>query len=317
MRVCRFLEGDRIAAGFYFDDFVVDCDRALESEGHAIAQPISARLEETLELLPHGRLYEEAQTTWERLASEPDLRRRLGQATEETELLCPFPLPRKLLLLAGNYPEHVVEAGDIARERERTFPYVFLKPASTTLNHPGADIAIPRISPDHIDWEVELAVVIGRAGKAIPEAQALDHVAGYTILNDISDRRFRPNPSREERGRDRFFDWLHGKWHDGFAPAGPCILASTACRDPQALDLELRVNGAVKQRGLTSEQVFPVAAVIEFISSFVTLERGDVISTGTPSGVGKARGEHLRPGDEIEASIGGIGTLRNRVVLGE
>lgn len=319
MKLCRFLSGDRIVAGFQFDDAVVECDRAIQSEGFATGRVTSSMPGDTLEYLPHGSLHEEAEGSWERLAGDADLRRQLGQPVDSVELLCPFPLPRKLLLLAGNYPEHVREAGDIARERERTFPYVFLKPASTTLNHPGADIVLPRISPDHIDWEVELAVVIGRSAvgrtvRRIPEEDALEHVAGYTIINDISDRRFRPNPGRSERPRDRFFDWLHGKWHDGFCPAGPCILSRKACPDPQALDLELRVNGETKQRGTTADQVFPVAQVIAFISSFLTLERGDVISTGTPAGVGHARGEYLRPGDEIEASISGIGVLRNRVV---
>ena len=133
----------------------------------------------------------------------------------------PIAQPAKILLLAGNYATHVVERGGIAAERDETFPYVFMKPPTTTLTHPGDPIVIPRVSPDHIDWECELGVVIGRRCRDVDEAEALDYVAGYTVVNDISDRKFTPNPGRKPRERDKFFDWLHGKWHDTFCPIGP------------------------------------------------------------------------------------------------
>ena len=141
------------------------------------------------------------------------------------------------------------------------------------------------------------------------EADALSVVAGYTVVNDISNRKFRPNPERKMREKDVFFDWLHGKWHDSFCPCGPCIASADAVPDPQSLAMKLRVSGQVKQDASTGRMVFPVAALIEFISSFVTLEPGDIISTGTPSGVGNATGTYLKPGDVMEASIAGIGTL--------
>jgi 2,4-didehydro-3-deoxy-L-rhamnonate hydrolase len=225
------------------------------------------------------------------------------------ELLVPVPRPNKMFFLAGNYAQHIEEGGGTAAERAETFPYVFMKPPSTTLTHPGKPVQIPAVSPDHIDWELELAVVIGRLAKGVSESEALDYVAGYTVVNDISNRRFRPNPDRKPRHRDPFFDWLHGKWHDSFCPCGPCVLAAAPGIDPQQFELQLTVNGVVKQQASTALQIFPVAAVIEFLSRFVTLEPGDLIATGTPAGVGDARGQYLRPGDRIEATIGAIGTL--------
>ena len=132
-------------------------------------------------------------------------------------------------------------------------------------------------------------------------------------MNDISDRKFKPNPNRAEREKDGFFDWLHGKWHDTFCPMGPCVLPSDECADPQQLELKLSVNGEVEQAGSTNEMVFPVAAIIEFISSYVTLEPGDIISTGTTAGVGAAKGKYLKAGDQVDAWIESIGSLKNPV----
>ena len=122
-----------------------------------------------------------------------------------------------------------------------------MKPPTTTLTHPGDPVVIPEVSPDHVDWECELGVVIGRRCRDVDEAEALDYVAGYTVVNDITDRKFQPNPGRKPRERDKFFDWLHGKWHDTFCPIGPCILSADAVADPQALPIRLTVNGEIKQ----------------------------------------------------------------------
>ena len=200
-----------------------------------------------------------------------------------------------------------------AVERAETFPWVFMKPPTTTLSHPGDPVKLPEVSPASIDYELELAVIIGRHAKGVSESDALEYVAGYTIINDISDRRFRPNPKRKTRERDSFFDWLHGKWHDGFCPCGPCVTSRDAVPDPQTLALQLHVNGDLRQDASTAQQVFPVAALIEFISSFVTLEPGDMISTGTPAGVGNAQGVFLREGDQIDATISSIGKLVTRI----
>ena len=135
--------------------------------------------------------------------------------------------------------------------------------------------------------------MIGRTCRHVDEDEALACVAGYTIINDISDRSFRPNPDRKPRERDKFFDWMHGKWHDTFCPMGPCILSADAVPDPQALPIQLTVNGEVKQDASTAEMVFPVAAVVSFISRMMTLQPGDVIATGTP--VGRRLGDRHVP----------------------
>jgi 2-keto-4-pentenoate hydratase/2-oxohepta-3-ene-1,7-dioic acid hydratase in catechol pathway len=227
--------------------------------------------------------------------------------------LVPIPNPDKILCLAGNYPKHVSERGGIAVERKETFPYVFTKPNST-LTNPGDPIVLPKPSPNHIDWECELAIVIGRTCRDASEQNALDFVAGYTIVNDVSDREFKPNPNRKPRERDKFFDWLHGKWHDTFCPLGPSILMADSLTDPTSFSLELSVNGEVMQSDTTNSMIFPVPHIISFISSWITLQPGDIIATGTPSGVGSARGRYLRPGDIVEASISNIGVLKNPVV---
>jgi 2-keto-4-pentenoate hydratase/2-oxohepta-3-ene-1,7-dioic acid hydratase in catechol pathway len=175
---------------------------------------------------------------------------------------------------------------------------------------------LPKAAPDGVDWELELAVIIGKPCKNVSAADAMKFVAGYTIVNDVSQRRYRPNPNRKPRERDAFFDWLHGKWFDTFCPCGPCAVSTDSVPDPQNLTLELTVNGEVKQKGSTAQMVFPVAAVIEFISKMVTLEPGDLISTGTPAGVGAPKGTFLKPGDVIRGTIQGIGTLVTPV-LGE
>src|SRR4029079_903074 len=139
-------------------------------------------------------------------------------ATDAADLLVPIARPPKIFLLAGNYAEHIQEGGGVAAERAETFPYVFMKPPTTTLTEPGRPIRIPAISPDAIDWELELAVIIGKRAKGVSEAEALKYVAGYTVINDISNRKFRPNTGSKENPKDVFFDWMHGKWHESFCP---------------------------------------------------------------------------------------------------
>lgn len=305
MRLCRFDDQGTPRAAFYRDETIVPLHRLAESAG--VPWPETGSL---LPFLPGG----EHRAAVQKLAETPAGRLdQLALKTSSIQLLVPHPNPSKLLLLAGNYAKHIEEGGGRSEERARTFPYVFMKPPSTTLTHPGRPIRIPAISPDHIDWELELGVIIGRRAKGVREDQALQYVAGYTVVNDVSDRRFQPNPRRVKRDKDEFFDWLHGKWHDTFCPMGPCVLPADELDDPQNLHLQLRVNFEVEQDGSTAEMVFPVAAVIEFLSSFMTLEPGDIISTGTTSGVGAAKGKFLKPGDIVEAQIERIGVLRNPV----
>ncbi|MFO0953873.1 MAG: fumarylacetoacetate hydrolase family protein [Isosphaeraceae bacterium] len=314
MRLCRFSLDDMILPGFYADDRVIPLDQAAEAYAECLGEDLGLPTsEDLLEYLPPDGEGHAAAVTLSNWVNTLD-----GEALEalsiplaEVKLLVPIGSPSKLLLLAGNYAAHVVERGGTAAEREETFPYVFMKPPTTTLTHPGDPVIIPSVSPDHIDWECELGVVIGRTCKAVSEEEALSYVAGYTVVNDVSDRKYMPNPGRKTRERDKFFDWLHGKWHDTFCPVGPCVLAAGEAVDPQNLPVKLTVNGDLKQNGNTAQMVFPVAAVVAFISRFVTLEPGDLISTGTPSGVGSATGTYLKPGDVVRATVEGIGTLEN------
>ena len=307
MRLCRFDQNGKVEVGFFLDDQVIPLSTAAEAAGETLEAT-----DDLLSFLPHGSQHDAAQKMDAWMAGNESAAADL--VITNASILTPIPKPNKLLLLAGNYAKHIEEGGENAVERAQTYPYVFMKPASTTLNRHGGEIQIPNISPDNIDWECELGVVIGKKAKGVSEAEALDYVAGYTVVNDISDRGFRPNLNRKERDRDKFFDWQHGKWHDGSCPVGPCVATPATISDPQNLPLKLTVNGEVHQDASTALQIFPVPAVIEFISSFVTLEPGDIISTGTAAGVGHPKGIHLRAGDQVEASIEGIGALKNTVV---
>ncbi len=309
LRLCRYRSDDVVAIGLYSEESILSLDAVAHLAGETI--PASASI---LDYLPHGKHHAALRSAVEKVhRGDPAAREAASIATGSVQMLVPIPNPDKLLLLAGNYSKHIEEGGGRAAERRETFPYVFMKPPGTTLTNPGDPILIPANSPDQIDWEIELGVVIGKTCRNVKESDALGYVAGYTVINDISDRAFTPNPKRVERPNDRFFDWLHGKWHDTFCPMGPCILSSGDVPDPQQFPLKLSVNGNVEQDSSTSQMVFPIAAVIEFISSFVALKPGDIIATGTPHGVGKAKGRFLKAGDEVEAVIEGIGSLKNPV----
>jgi 2,4-diketo-3-deoxy-L-fuconate hydrolase len=311
MRICRFEKNSDVRVGFYFDDFIVPLFEAAKSYPEFPASRLAQlRHSSALGFLPNGRFADTARTISLWLFENQQICRSLSIPTSSVRLLAPSPTPATIILLAGNYAAHIAEEGRIVMEREESFPYLFMKPP-TAVNHPNAEIPIPRVSPDHIDYECELGVVIGKTAKHLTEANALDYVAGYTVVNDISDRQYKPFPNRKPRDRDNWFDWLHGKWHDGFFPMGPCITSAHVIPDPQKLKLSLRVNGEVRQEGSTGQMIFPVAALLEFITRGITLHPGDIIATGTPAGVGMTTGRYLKPGDVIDAAIEGIGVLHN------
>jgi 2,4-diketo-3-deoxy-L-fuconate hydrolase len=315
MRLCRYQQRDSNQVGLYDEKSIINLPAAVTAYAAATHDKLPIPVGDSLlELLPGGKHAEGAKKLADWAAkNDAMLPANARVETDKVQLLVPVPRPNKLLLLAGNYNSHIQEGGGAATERKETFPYVFMKPPSTTLTDPGKPVFVPKSSPKSVDWEIELAIVIGKGGKHISESTALAHVAGYTIVNDISDRKFRPNPERKERKNDSFFDWLHGKWHDSFCPMGPCIVSAADVPDPQQLKMKLTVNDKVWQDASTAQQIFPVAAVIEFISRIVTLEPGDVIATGTPAGVGNATGTYLHAGDQLEAWIEKIGTLKSPV----
>ena len=312
MRLCRFLQNDRPQIGIYDEKVIVPLAAAAEIYSQATHEKLALPPGDNLiDLLPpDGKAWAGVKKLGEWVArNEGGMPAAARVATDQVQLLVPIPRPNKLILLAGNYNEHITEGGGKATARAETFPYLFMKPPSTTLVDPGKPVVIPQVSPNSIDWELELGIVIGRKARHVPEAEALKYVAGYVVVNDISDRKFRPNPDRKQRDKDSFFDWQHGKWHDSFCPCGPCVATADGIPDPQKLAMKLSVGTSLKQNATTGQQIFPVAAVVEFISNICTLEPGDIIATGTPAGVGNATGTYLKAGDKMEAWIEGIGSL--------
>ena len=229
------------------------------------------------------------------------------------KLLAPIPRPGKLIALAGNYAEHIKEAGKALglsdSPRLTTVPRPFIMPATAVIG-PGDEIPWPVYSKT-IDYEIELAVIIGRKAKYVIAEQALDFVAGYTIANDVSARTVTFKQDRAKRPWDEFYDWLNGKWADGFCPMGPYLLTADRIEDIQNLDMTLTVNGNIRQNANTGQMIYPVADIVSFLSHIMTLEPGDIIATGTPAGVGMATGDYLKAGDKIECRIQTLGTLTN------
>lgn len=232
---------------------------------------------------------------------------------KDLKLQTPIARPGKIICLAGNYRDHIVESGYLAPQASAIItPQLFLKP-STALIGDGDEILIGSHN-NTVGWETELAVVIGKRGRNIRAESAYDYVFGYTILNDVSERGLNSRiENRTKREMDGFFDWLAGKWFDGFAPCGPWIVTADEIDDPHDLEIKLTVNGKTRQQGNTADMLFRIPEQIAFISSIMTLEPGDIISTGTPVGAGVGGVASLQDGDEMVCEIEGIGTLRNKV----
>jgi 2,4-didehydro-3-deoxy-L-rhamnonate hydrolase len=226
---------------------------------------------------------------------------RLQEA--EITWLPPLLYPNKLICLGANYQDHNKEMGNTTRSK---YPYCFLKPPTTTLVGCGALVQLPALAR-MIDWEVELAVVIGKRVRHVRGVEAMASIAGYSVLNDISARDWVPAEERSFMG----FDWVMLKGFDGFAPMGPFITPAEFVPDPQKLALNLSVNGQGKQNAHTANMVFSVLEIVEHLAMIMTLEPGDVIATGTPSGVGFGRQppEFLHSGDRMIAEVEGLGRL--------
>lgn len=219
------------------------------------------------------------------------------------KLLAPMPVPGKILCIGLNYRDHAVETGaEIPK-----FPVVFSKYANTVIAD-GEAIRLPRVS-SQVDYEAELGVVIGKRGRYISEAAALDYVAGYMVINDVSARDY----------QNRTSQWTMGKTFDTFAPMGPALVTTDEIPGPHNLSIRLTLNGETLQDSNTYNMIFNIPQLVASLSEVMTLEPGDVISTGTPPGVGMARTPQrwLRPGDSIAITIEQIGTLSNPVVAEE
>ena len=252
-----------------------------------------------------GKWFQAARATYQKLIeNESALKEAESKGwlvrSEEAYWYAPVPRPGKLICIGLNYRDHAVESNlPIPRE-----PVVFSK-FPTAVIAPGEPVVLPGGSTQ-VDYEAELAVVIGKRAKGVSQAQALDYVLGYTCLNDVSARDF------------QFADgqWQRGKSCDTFAPMGPAIVTADVLPDPHSLPIKLVLNGAAMQDSNTNQLIFGVPELIEFLSRTITLEPGDVIATGTPSGVGFARKPpvYLKASDEMIVDIEGIGRLNNPVM---
>jgi 2-keto-4-pentenoate hydratase/2-oxohepta-3-ene-1,7-dioic acid hydratase in catechol pathway len=218
----------------------------------------------------------------------------------QVTLLAPIPRPPKLICVGLNYRDHAAET----KMEIPTVPTIFCKFPNVVIG-PGEPIVLPKVSAKP-DYEAEFAFVIGPGGRNIPAARAMEHVFGYTLVNDVSARDYQMMTSQ----------WIMGKTFDTFAPMGPWIVTADEISDPHALDIWLDIDGERLQHSNTRELIFKIPALIEFISSVVTLEPGDVVSTGTPAGVGFIRKppRFLKAGDEVVVGVQGVGELRNPVV---
>ena len=250
-------------------------------------------MERTREAWQYGRGLVDAQ------ALDELGRRKLAYPLKRVRLLAPIAAPpRNVFCLGRNYADHAAERGAAVPEH----PVYFTKPATSVVG-PG-DPVVHHAVTQELDYEVELAVVLGTGGRDIPRADALGHVFGYTVINDVTARDL----------QKRHNQWFKGKSLDTFCPMGPVLVTADEIPDPQALAVTLRVNGQTRQSSNTSKMIFPVAECIEVLSRALTLVPGDVIATGTPDGVGAATGSFLKAGDRMEAEVEGIGVLANRVV---
>lgn len=301
MKLASCFANNRVFCGVVTENGLIDIPSATED------QPKN-RLHSLKEILIKGPSALETV----RLISETQ---RSAVEQDKVQWLPPIPRPNKLLALAGNYPQHIQETGRNNPLPElQTIPAPirpFLMPQTAVTGHQKT-IQWPLYS-DQVDYEIELAVIIGKTARALSPERAKKVIAGYTIANDISARSvtFSRRP-KDEPGKD-FYEWLMGKWSDDFLPLGPWMVTADEIPDPQNLRMTLTVNGQVRQDSSTSEMMYSVYEIVSFLSHLMTLEPGDVIATGTPHGVGAATGNYLQPGDQIDCTIEGIGTLSNRM----
>jgi 2-keto-4-pentenoate hydratase/2-oxohepta-3-ene-1,7-dioic acid hydratase in catechol pathway len=233
---------------------------------------------------------------------------------DEVQLLAPVERPGKIICLAGNYREHITESGFVVPETNDVITQqLFLKPSSALVGN-NDEILIGKNNV-RVGWETELAVVIGKIGRNIPVESALEYVFGYTIMNDVSERGLNSNiENRRQREMDRFLDWLAGKWFDTFAPCGPWIVTEEEIDHPHDLEIKLTINDELRQHGNTSDMIFRIPEQIAYASSIMTLEPGDIISTGTPAGAGTGGAStSLQDGDVLVCEIEQIGSLKNTV----
>ncbi|CAN5777775.1 fumarylacetoacetate hydrolase family protein [soil metagenome] len=302
MRFVTFTAGSAgPRAGLVVDGRVVDlADGAAE-----IGQKLPASMAETLSMGDEGMA----------VAGEVQAAAKAGRfdlmPESEVTVTAAIPAPPTIFLLAGNYQAHIMESGAAAVDKEKINPRPFIKPGTAIIGT-GDPIRIPADS-DTLDYEIEIAAVIGKPGRHIPVAEANEHVAGYTVFNDVSARSLKIADHRKEREGDNYFDWLIGKWCDSFAAVGPYLVTKDEAGDPNMLEMSLKVNGELRQHSSAGDMIFTIPESIAFLSRFVTLRAGDLLCMGTPGGVGAATATYLKSGDLVESEIEKLGKLVNRV----
>ncbi len=297
MRLAHYLKEDGVRVGVGKGDALYDLP---ESSSLAGAEPVpaGATIDSLLDAGRLGALVESA----DRLTTGK------GVPLSGLRLRPPVISPEKILLVAVNYLSHSKEQNIPPPQS----PYFFTKFRNARVG-PGEPIVLPKVS-SKVDWEVELAVVIGRGGKYISRERAGEHIAGYAVSNDVSFRDLQYPPGWPEKLNPLGMNWVKGKALDSSFPLGPCLVTRDEVPDPQDLGLRLRVNGETKQDSSTSDMIFDISTLIEYASAGMTLKPGDVISTGTPLGVSLWGAQRfLADGDVVEAEVEGIGVLRNPV----
>ena len=280
MRLLTYRTGEGTQAGILLDEDVVPVS-ALDAPASSVRGLLRALDADGLAALA-------------RRARDSTARLPLASLT----LAAPVPNPEKVVCLGLNYSDHARETG----QEPPAAPLWFAKFANSLLGS-GEDIRLPPAHPDYVDYEAELAVVVGRSASRVQPADALAYVAGAMAFNDVSARDLQmQNPL-----------WTSGKAIDTFAPCGPALVTLEEIADLQDLTLHTRVNGEQVQSGTTKDQIFGVADTVAWLSRTLTLKPGDIIATGTPAGIGAAQGRFLRAGDTVEVEVGGVGTVVNRV----
>jgi 2-keto-4-pentenoate hydratase/2-oxohepta-3-ene-1,7-dioic acid hydratase in catechol pathway len=298
MRLVTYSHAGRERAGLLFKDVVLDLAEAAGQCG------VFADVSSVLAIVQSGEAGLEALM---RIASrQAELSSACGPLGRTT-LMAPIPHPlRNVFCVGRNYIDHVRE-GYQMRRAELKLPEVpqFFTKATRAVNAPHGDIRLDKRVTDSLDYEVELAVVIGKGGRDVPQEKALEHVFGYCVANDVTARDL----------QQRHDQWFKGKSLDGSLPLGPAIVTKEEIADVSSLELSLTVNGELRQHARVAQMIFSIPAIIASLSAGLTLEAGDIIATGTPSGVGYAMHppRFLRDGDIVVATIANIGELRNRV----
>ena len=306
MKLATYIKENAPRAGAVVGDAVIDLAAALQQSG--VGDPVwAATVQSLCAAGPSGLAAAQEAVTWAQTQGSGDLQ----QALDDTTLMAPLPCPGKLMCLAGNFADHILEGGGTFAGKEKMTPHFFMKPCSAVIGT-GGTIRIPA-STKFADWELELAVVIGRSGRGFSVAEAQNAIVGYTIFNDISARELTFRDELPMQEGDSYFDWLVGKWLDTFGPMGPWVTTADEIADPTRLRMRLYLNDELQQDASSGQMIFSPAEALAFITQFVTVEPGDIISMGTPAGVGHSKKLKLQPGDRIRGEIAELGTLENTV----